>query len=458
LNRRQLLQKAGLGMGSLALADLLCQHGSLADESRGASSLAPRQGHFPAKAAAVIWLFMEGGPSAVDIFDPKPELQKRDGERTDIKVFFGDPGPLMKSPFQFRQYGESGAWVCDRYTHVAKHVDEIAFIKSCYTESDNHVPALYQINTGLPRPGFPSAGAWITYGLGSENRNLPGYVVLGNTKGAKGGPHNWGAGFLPTTYQGTLFRSRGNPILNLQRPPDVTREDQRAQLDLMARLNQEHLVQHAGEADLLARIQSFELAYRMQTEASSVVDLSQENRQTHAMYGIDHPKSRSFGTKCLMARRLIENGVRFVQVYSDGEWDAHSNLTKNHSDHCAATDLPIDGLLTDLKQRGLLDSTLVIWGGEFGRMPVSQKGDGRDHNPNGFLQWMAGAGIQGGSSYGETDEIGYAAATNPVSIPDLHATILHLMGLDHKRLTYLHNGRQFRLTDVAGEVLDAILA
>ena len=458
LNRRQLLQKAGLGMGTLALADLLCQHGSLADESRTANSLAPRQGHFPAKAAAVIWLFMEGGPSAVDIFDPKPELQKRDGERTDIKVFFGDPGPLMKSPFQFRQYGESGAWVCDRYTHVAKHVDDIAFIKSCYSESDNHVPALYQINTGLPRPGFPSAGAWVTYGLGSENQNLPGYVVLGNIKGAKGGPHNWGAGFLPTTYQGTLFRSRGNPILNLQRPHDVTRKDQRAQLDLMARLNHEHLAQHAGEADLLARIQSFELAYRMQTEASDVVDLSQENRQTHAMYGIDNPKSRSFGTKCLMARRLIENGVRFVQVYSDGEWDAHSNLTKNHTDHCAATDLPIDGLLTDLKQRGLLESTLVIWGGEFGRMPVSQKGDGRDHNPNGFLQWMAGAGIQGGSSYGETDEIGYAAATNPVSVHDLHATILHLMGLDHKQLTYLHNGRQFRLTDVAGEVLDAILA
>jgi hypothetical protein len=363
----------------------------------------------------------------------------------------------MKSPFSFKQYGECGQWVCELYPNVARHVDELAFIKSCYSESDNHVPALYQINTGLPRPGFPSAGAWITYGLGSENQNLPGYVVLGNTQGVKGGPHNWSAGFLPSTYQGTLFRTEGNPILNLKRPQNVTRAEQRAQLDFLAKLNAEHLDKHPGEAEFLARMQSFELAYRMQTEATDVVDLSKESKAMRARYGIDNPKSRSFGSKCLMARRLIESGVRFVQVYSDGEWDAHSNLTKNHTDHCAATDVPIHGLLTDLKERGLWDSTLIIWGGEFGRMPVSQKGDGRDHNPNGFLTWMAGAGIQGGVSYGETDEIGYKAAVNPVSVHDLHATMLHLLGIDHEKLTYFHNGRSYRLTDVAGNAISEVL-
>ncbi|MCA9074122.1 MAG: DUF1501 domain-containing protein [Planctomycetaceae bacterium] len=442
----------------LALADLLTQRSSAASEPDPVHPLAPRDGHFPAKAKNIIWLFMEGGPSAVDIFDPKPELTKRDGERIDINVFFGDPGPLMKSPFEFQQYGECGAWVCEKYTNVAKHVDDIAFIKSCFTESDNHVPAIYQINSGLPRPGFPTAGAWVTYGLGSENQDLPGYVVLGNTQGAKGGIHNWGNGFLPSTYQGTLFRPNGTPILNLNRPGDVSRDDQRAQLDLLAKLNQEHLDGHPGEADLLARIQSFELAYRMQTEATDVVDLSKETADTHKRYGIDRKESKSYGSKCLMARRLIESGVRFVQVYSDGEWDAHNKLTENHTGHCAATDVPIDGLLTDLKERGLWDSTLVIWGGEFGRMPVSQRGDGRDHNPNGFLTWMAGAGIKGGVSYGETDDIGYAAVENPVSVHDLHATMLHLLGLDHERLTYLHNGRRYRLTDVAGEVIHDILS
>jgi len=461
LDRREWLRRAGAGMGMLALSDLLRGNGSAAETataSPSAGPLAPRVMHRPAVAKSVIWLFMEGAPSAVDLFDPKPELTRRHGQKIDINVFFGNPGPLMKSPFQFRQHGESGAWVCELYPHVAKHVDDLAFIKSCYSGSDNHVPALYQINTGLPRPGFPSAGAWITYGLGSENQNLPGYVVLGNTQGVKGGPLNWGSGFLPATYQGTLFRSEGNPVLNLKRPADVSREDQRAQLDLMARLNRKHLEQRPGEDDLQARIQSFELAYRMQTEAMDVVDLSRETKETHALYGIDQGPSRSFGTKCLMARRLIENGVRFVQVYSDGEWDAHSNLTKNHTGHCAATDVPIDGLLTDLKRRGLWDSTLVIWGGEFGRMPVSQNGDGRDHNPNGFLTWMAGAGIRGGVSHGETDEFGYKAVVDRVSVHDLHATMLHLLGVDHKRLTYLHNGRSYRLTDVAGELIQPILA
>ena len=457
-NRRHFLQRAGGGMGMLGLLDLLSRDSLLAEDSGSSNPLAAKSGHFVAKAKSVIWLFMEGGPSAVDLFDPKPELTKGDGKRIDIDVFFGNPGPLMKSPFQFSQYGECGQWVCEKYTNVAKHVDEMAFVKSCYTESDNHVPALYQMNTGIPRPGFPSAGAWITYGLGSVNQNLPGYIVLGNNEGVKGGPLNWGAGFLPSSYQGTLFRAEGNPVLNLTLPPGVTREDQRAQLDLMAQLNHEHLRQQPCEADLLARIQAFELAFRMQTEAAEAVDLSKESSQTHAMYGIDDPKSHSFGSKCLMARRLVERGVRFVQVYSDGEWDAHGKLTENHTNHCAATDVPIDGLLTDLRERGLWDSTLVVWGGEFGRMPVSQSGDGRDHNPNGFLMWFAGAGIRGGISYGETDDIGYKAAVNPVSVHDIHATILHLLGIDHERLTYFHTGRSFRLTDVAGNVLKSILA
>jgi hypothetical protein len=454
-DRRRFLQRAGAGFGFVALADLL--HRDAAQAAPG-GLLAPKPTHFAARAKAVIWLFMEGAPSAVDLFDPKPALDKNDGRRIPIDVFNGNPGPLMKSPFKFRRHGQSGAWVCDRYPHVAKHVDKIAWVKSCHTESNDHVPALYQINTGIPRPGFPAAGAWVTYGLGSENQSLPGFVVLGNTQGVKGGPHSWSAGFLPAAHQGTLFRPEGNPVLNLRRPQDVSAGDQRAQLDLMAKLNGEHLRSHTWEPDLTARIESFELAYRMQSEAAELLDLANESAATRAMYGLDDPKSRSFGRKCLTARRLIERGVRFVQVYSDGEWDAHSDLAANHTGHCAATDVPIDGLLTDLKRRGLLDSTLVVWGGEFGRMPVSQGKGGRDHNPHGFLTWMSGAGIKGGASYGETDEFGHKAVTDRVSVHDLHATMLHLLGIDHKQLTYFHNGRQYRLTDVAGEVLGKILA
>jgi hypothetical protein len=458
LNRRHFLQRAGAGFGAVALTDLMINQGLLAAENEVAGPLTPRAGHFPAKAKSVIWLFMEGAPSAVDTFDPKPELTKRDGQKYQIDVFNGNPGPLMKSPFQFKQYGESGAWVCEKYPNVAEHVDDIAFIKSLHSDSNDHVPALYQINTGISRPGFPAAGAWITYGLGSENQNLPGYVVLGNNQGIKGGPLNWHAGFLPSTYQGTLFRPEGNPILNLNRPNDITREDQRRQLDLLGQLNAEHLRNHPGEAELLGRIQSFELAYRMQKEAAELVNLAQESQDTQKMYGLDRKETKSYGSKCLLARRLVESGVRFVQVYSDGEWDAHGDLRGNHTGHCLATDVPIDGLLTDLKQRGLLESTLVIWGGEFGRMPVSQGKDGRDHNPQGFIAWMAGAGIKGGTSFGETDEIGYKAAVDPTTVHDLHATMLHLLGVDHKRLTHLHNGRPYRLTDVAGNVLTKLLS
>ena len=455
--RRQFLTQAGGGLGLLAFGDLLTV-ANAAEQQVATNPLSPRQPHFPPKAKSIIWLFMEGGPSGFDLFDPKPELDKNDGKKIQIDTFNGSPGPLMKSPFKFQRYGRSGAWVCDKYQSVAKHVDDIAWIKSCFTESSDHVPALYQMNTGIARAGLPTAGAWITYGLGSENQNLPGFVVLGNNQGIKGGALNWSAGFLPTGYQGTLFRSEGSPILNLQRPKSVADSDQRAQLDLLAKLNEEHLVSRKAEPDLTARIQSFELAYRMQMEATDLADFSRETARTRASYGLDDNTTRSFGGKCLMARRLVERGVRFVQVYSDGEWDAHADLAGNHTGHCAATDRPIHALLTDLKSRGLLESTLVIWGAEFGRMPVSQGSNGRDHNPHGFLVWMTGAGIQGGASHGETDEIGHRAAVDPTTVHDLHATMLHLLGIDHERLTHLHNGRRYRLTDVAGNVLTKILA
>src|SRR6185436_11184478 len=363
-SRREFLARAGAGFGLMALADLLGGSAGASEIVKAVNPLAVKPSHYAPKAKSVIWLFMEGAPSAVDLFDPKPELDKNNGKKVAIDVFNGNPGPLMKSPFSFKQYGKSGAWVCDKYTNVAKHVDDIAFVKSLFTESNDHVPALYQMNTGIARAGLPTAGSWITYGLGSENQNLPGFVVLGNKDGIKGGSLNWSAGFLPTSYQGTLFRSEGSPILNLQRPKSVADADQRAQLDLLAMLNQEHLAGRASEPDLTARIQSFELAYRMQMEATDLADFSRETARTRASYGLDDNTTRSFGGKCLMARRLVERGVRFVQVYSDGEWDAHSDLAGNHTGHCAATDRPIDALLTDLRSRGLLESTLVIWGAE----------------------------------------------------------------------------------------------
>lgn len=460
--RREFLNRAGAGLGMLALLDLLGHDKLLAAESPipSSSPLTKKESHFAPRAKSVIWLFMEGGPSAMDTFDPKPELTKRHGKqpRESIDVHFGKPGPLLKSPFSFQQYGDSGAWVCEKYAHLAKHVDEITFLKSCWAESNAHGPAMYQMNTGMIRAGFPSAGSWVTYGLGSENQNLPGFIVLPNSFGSKGGPLNWGAGFLPGSYQGTTFRSQGSPLLNLKRPADLSAEQQRKLLDHARSLNEQHLQQHPGESDLQARIESYELAYRMQAEAQEVVDFSNETVAIRDLYGLNDEISRPFGEKCLMARRLVERGVRFIQAYCNFEWDAHGDLAKNHAERCAETDRPISGLLTDLKARGLLDSTLVVWGGEFGRMPVSEQGSGRDHNPHGFLVWMAGGGIKRGYSYGNTDEIGYKAVEDPVSVHDIHATILHLFGIDHKRLTYFYNGRRFRLTDVAGNVVNEIIS
>ncbi len=474
LGRRAFLQHAGMGAGIVGLARLLQEQGVLRPSSRaagsgvakgvGAAGQNPTTTHFPAKAQSVIWLFMYGGPSGIDLFDPKPELNRRHGEALGetVDAFFGKPGPLMRTPFAFAQHGQSGAWVCDRFPALAGCVDDIAFLRSCRSGSNNHAPALLQMNTGLPRMGFPSAGSWVTYGLGSENRDLPGFVVMYDPRGVPvGGQALWGSGFLPGAHQGTHFRPTGSPLLDLDTPTDVSIEGRRAQLDLLARLNQEYADHHPGEEVLAARLESFELAYRMQSEAPKLVDLSGESAATQKLYGMDNFLSRPFGTQLLMARRMVEQGVRFVQVYSGGpggEWDAHANLRRNHHERCAETDQPIAGLLTDLKQRGLLANTLVVWGGEFGRLPVSQGTLGRDHNPHGFVTWMAGGGVRGGVSHGATDPLGYRAVQDPVSVPDLHATILHLLGLDHRHLRFLHQGRPYRLTDTAGEVVRSILA
>lgn len=451
--RRQMLGRLGCGFGGVALASLLHDEGLLANSPHGR----PRSHHRP-HARSVIWLFMEGGPSGFDLFDPKPELDKSHGKRLKgVDPFFGKPGPIMRCPFTFAQYGQSGAWVCDQLPHLATCVDDIVFIKSMHCDSNSHAPAMYQMNTGYVRPGFPSAGAWVNYGLGSANRNLPGFVVMNKISGTKGGPLNWGAGFLPASHQGTVFRAGPQPILNLKRPEDLSAEHQRAQLDLAAQFNATHLAAHPGESELEARIESFELAYRMQAEAFEAVDLSRESDATRSLYGLDEKISRDFGTKCLLARRLVERGVRFIQLYPNEQWDAHSKFTENHTQLCRMTDRPVAGLLHDLKQRGLLDETLVVWGGEFGRLPVTQGKDGRDHNPYGFLMWMAGGGVRGGTGYGELDDLGYKIASHPVSLPDFHATILHLLGFDHEALTYKHNGRKFRLTDVAGQVIHPLL-
>ena len=468
-SRREFLKTSGAGFGLLGLAGLMSSQGAFANANpEPLNALAARLPHFAPKAKSVIFLFMYGGPSGFDLFDYKPELDKNHGKTFDwkgkIETFNPNPGPLMRSPYAFKQYGQSGAWVSEKYPELAHCVDDIAFLKACYCESNNHAPAMFQLNTGLSRVGFPSMGSWLTYGLGTENQDLPGFVVMYDPRGGPiGGPQNWGSGFLPSSFQATPLRTGGVPLLNLTRERGTSREEQRAQLDLLQQLNGEHADMHANERDLLARIESYELAYRMQMEAPEAVDLAAESEVTKAMYGMDQEVSKYFGTQLLISRRLVERGVRFIQVYSGGgnqqeSWDAHFGLAENHDMHCAETDKPIAGLIADLKQRGLFEETLVVWGGEFGRMPMSQGGIGRDHNPHGFVMWMAGGGIQGGTSYGETDEVGYKAEVDRTSVHDVHATILHLMGLDHERLTYMHNGRNYRLTDVAGNVIHKILA
>jgi hypothetical protein len=468
--RRDFLRRAGAGFGMVALAGLLSEQ-RLLGQQPGPNPLAPRPGHFPARAKSVIWLFINGGPSHVDTWDYKPELQRRDGQELQgfdpNTGFFRDQvGPIMRSPFRFAQYGRSGKWVSEIFPHLSRHVDKMAFIHSCWTDSNNHSPALLKINTGMARMGFPCVGSWVTYGLGSESQNLPAFVVMYDTLGRglpKGYAQNWGAGFLPSIFQGTALKPQGAPIDNLYRPADLTAGQQRNQLDLLARLNQRQLQEHPGESELAARIETFELAYRMQLAAPEALDLTRETEATRRLYGVDSPRCGHFARQCLMARRLVERGVRCVQVYSGGEenersWDGHTNIRDNHSGFAGETDQPIAALLADLEHRGLLDETLVIWGGEFGRLPLVQRGGtGRDHNPHAFTVWLAGGGTRGGYSHGATDELGHRAVEDRVSVHDLHATILYLLGLDHERLTYRFSGRDFRLTDVEGRVVTEVI-
>jgi hypothetical protein len=467
-SRRDFLKRVGNGFGLLALASLLDEKAYAAPAR---NPLMPQAPHFPAKAKSVIWLFMNGGPSHVDTWDYKPELAKRDkqelkGFDKNTGFFTDQVGPLMKSPFKFKQHGQCGAWVSDLFPNMAKHVDKMAFLYSCYTDSNNHSPALLKINTGMSRMGFPCLGSWVTYGLGTQSQSLPAFVTMYDTLGRglpKGYAQNWGAGFLPSIYQGTALKGQGAPIDDLYRSPEMNDRQQRAQLNLLARLSRKLPEQDPVESELSARIESFELAYRMQMAAPEAIDIHREPESVRKLYGLDNPKCKHFAKQCLMARRLVERGVRFVQIYSGGEeneksWDGHMNIVANHTGFAGETDIPIAGLLTDLQARGLLDSTLVIWGGEFGRLPIVQKGGtGRDHNPHAFTTWMAGGGVKGGTLYGKTDEIGHKAVVDRVSINDLHATILHLLGMDHKRLTYRYNGRDFRLTDVAGRVVKEIV-
>jgi Protein of unknown function (DUF1501) len=470
------MTRSGQGAGMLALAALLEQQGLLGRPARGAegfvSPLAPRKGHLPTKAKSVIWLFMNGGPSQVDTWDYKPELEKRNGKELEgfdkNTGFFTDQvGPVMKSPFAFAQHGQSGAWVSEIFPHLARQVDKLAFLYSCHTDSNNHSPALFKINTGSTRMGFPCVGSWITYGLGTETQNLPAFVVMYDTLGRgipKGHAQNWGAGFLPSIFQGTALKAQGAPLDDLVRPEEMTDAAQRSQLDLLGRLNRRQLEKSPAATDLAARIESFELAYRMQMAAPEAIDLAQETEATQKLYGLDNQKCTHFAKQCLIARRMVERGVRFVQIYSGGmenelSWDGHSDIKKNHSGFALETDQPIAALLADLEARGLLESTLVIWGGEFGRLPIVQKGGtGRDHNPHAFTYWLAGGGVKGGAQYGKTDEIGHKAVEDRVSVHDLHATILRLMGLEHTQLTYRFSGRDFRLTDVEGNVVEEIVA
>jgi hypothetical protein len=466
-SRRELLVRAGGGCGALALSCLLSEASPAV-----AGPLAVKAPHFPAKARSVIWLFMNGGPSQVDTWDYKPELAKRDGQKLEgfdkNTGFFTDQvGPVMKSPFAFAQHGQTGTWVSEIFPKMAEHVDDMAFIYSCHTESNNHSPALFMINTGMTRMGFPCVGSWVTYGLGTESQDLPAFVVMSDPLGRglpKGYTQNWGAGFLPSIYQGTWLKPTGEPIDNLKRPAELTDARQRAQLELLKTLSSRHADENRGEKELTARIESFELAYRMQMAAPEAIDVDAEPESIRKLYGADNEKCSHFARQCLVARRMVERGVRFVQIYSGGmenerSWDGHADIAANHRGFAQETDTPIGGLLTDLKQKGLLDSTLVIWGGEFGRLPIVQTGGtGRDHNPHAFTYWLAGGGVKAGARHGQTDEIGHKAAVDTVSVNDLHATILHLLGLDHERLTFRFSGRDFRLTDVAGRVVQEIVA
>ena len=469
VSRRQMLHRSAVGFGSLALASMLAEE-SLASGSaavHGADPLAPRRTHFRARAKRVIFLFMKGGPSHLDTFDYKPRLQRDHGKPLPFdkpRVQFAKTGNLLASPWAFKKRGQSGLEISELFPHVAECADHLCVINSVHGTNAAHGGALLKLHTGSDTFVRPSMGSWITYGLGTENRNLPGFITICPTL-AHGGVKNWGSAFLPAPFQGTPLGnaslSSEQAVLAYVRNARIPRTLQRMQLDMLGELNREHLTRTGPNRALEGRIDSFELAFRMQTEMPEIQDISSESPATKRLYGLDEPVTADFARQCLMARRFAERGVRFVQVtHSDSnvQWDQHSNLRKGHEKNAREVDKPIAGLLTDLEARGLLDDTLVLWGGEFGRTPTAQGKDGRDHNPEGFTMWLAGGGVRAGFTYGATDEYGYYAVENKVHIHDLHATILHLLGLDHERVTYRYGGRDFRLTDVAGHVAHGVLA
>ncbi len=471
-SRRSFLRHAGGGFGLLALNALLNRDNLLAATPRiatgGASNpFAPKSPHFAAKAERVIFLFMSGGPSHVDLLDPKPDLIRLAGQP--IPESFGTfktrravaKNKLLAPLREFKPRGQSGIEISDFLPHTATCADDLCVIRSCYSDSVTHPESVYQMNTGSILMGRPSLGAWATYGLGSENQNMPAFVVMPDPAGwVKGGAPAWSNGYMPASYQGTILRGGESPILNLNTPKGVSAQQQRATVDFINQLNREQLAPGDADSELGARIAAYELAFRMQSHAPEVVDIAKESAATRTLYGLDEPRTAEFGLRCLLARRMVERGVRFVQLYcgDTNGWDGHSDMEGNHSKLCAASDLPVAGLLKDLKSRGLLDSTLVIWGGEFGRMPMSEGSNGRDHNPHGFSMWLAGGGVKGGQVIGSTDAVGLRAESEKAHVHDLHATILHLLGLDHTRLTYRHNGRNERLTDVAGNVIRKVIA
>jgi hypothetical protein len=471
VSRRGLLRNAACGFGMLGLASLLAEE--LAGQTVSTNPLAPKTPHFAPKAKRLIFLFMHGGPSGIDTFDPKPRLIRDDGKPLPFKIPLSfapeQVGGLMRSPWEFHQYGQSGIYVSDLFPHLAECVDDLCILRSVVGDGVDHGGAVLELHTGSLNFVRPSLGSWVLYGLGSENRNLPGFISIKPTL-EHGGAKNWGTAFLPAYYQGTAIGKSGMKIEEIEKEPipylhnaSLTPDQQRFELDMLQKVNQRHLSLRQYDSDLESRIGAFELAFRLQAVAPEAFDLTSESEATKKLYGLDQEETRPFGWQCLMARRLVERGVRFVQC-TDAlpgaglKWDQHIDLVGGHTKNAREVDLPIAGLLKDLKSRGLLDDTLVIWGGEFGRTPIAQGRDGRDHNPYGYTMWMAGGGVKKGFVYGNTDEWGYYAVEDPMHIHDLHATILHLMGLDHERLTYGYSGRQFRLTDVYGKVATKILA
>ncbi len=482
--RREFLWETGAGFTGVALSALLQQDGffsrsafanELVRAQDSVKPLAPVSPHAVPRATRCIFLFMYGGPSHMDLFDYKPELQKRDGKTVKIEVRRGSfkEQTLLASQRKFARHGDSGQWCSDAFPHTARHMDKLAVIKSLYMDSFAHASALLQMNSGRIIQGHPALGSWLGYGLGSVNENLPGFVVMLDPRGGPiGGAANWMSGYMPAAYQGTVLRSTGRPILDLSPSETLSVDFQREQIRAINTLNADHLAKRSGYSELQARIASYELAFQLQSTAPEALDVSQESYETQALYGLHDEKPPHklslgpgpFGRQCLIARRLLERGVRFVQIYhggghNDENWDAHSDVDNNLNIHGPEIDKPIAGLLADLERRGMLEDTLVVWGGEFGRQPVSQGGKGRDHNPKGFTYWLAGGGVKGGTSYGETDDIGHEAVVNRHHVRDLHATILHQMGFDPQKLTYFYGGLEQRLTGVqGGEVISGILA